>query len=86
MPVATAYTAVDMFADAHFGARGDLIAVDDPVIGAGPPAGAVPALQSGEPSPAPTGAPRLGADTDTVLADLGLGRGELDALRADGVI
>ena len=31
VPVATAYTATDMFADPHFAARGDLVEVDDPV-------------------------------------------------------
>ena len=33
VPVATAYTAADIFADPHFEARGDLVTVDDPVIG-----------------------------------------------------
>src|SRR4029077_9125971 len=33
VPVATAYTAVDIFADPHIAARGDLVTVEDPVIG-----------------------------------------------------
>ena len=33
VPVATAYTAVDIFNDAHMAARGDLVTVDDPVLG-----------------------------------------------------
>ena len=33
VPVATAYTAADIFADPHIAARGDLVTVDDPVIG-----------------------------------------------------
>ncbi len=33
VPVATAYTAADIFGDAHIAAHGDLVAVDDPVIG-----------------------------------------------------
>ena len=33
VPVATAYTAADIFADPHFAARGDLVTVDDPVAG-----------------------------------------------------
>ena len=45
VPVATAYTAADIFADPHMAARGDLVTVDDPVIGPRPPAGAVPAVR-----------------------------------------
>ena len=33
VPVATAYTAADIFADPHMEARADLVTVDDPVIG-----------------------------------------------------
>ena len=33
VPVATAYTAADIFADPHIAARGDLVTVDDPVVG-----------------------------------------------------
>src|SRR5688572_12905214 len=33
VPVATAYTAVDIFTDPHIAARGDLVTVDDPVLG-----------------------------------------------------
>ena len=33
VPVATAYTAADIFADPHMAARGDLVTVDDPVLG-----------------------------------------------------
>ena len=34
VPVGTAYSAADIFADPHMAARGDLVAIDDPVIGA----------------------------------------------------
>ena len=33
VPVGTAYSAADIFADPHMAARGDLVSVDDPVIG-----------------------------------------------------
>ena len=33
VPVGTAYSAADIFADPHMAARGDLVAVDDPVLG-----------------------------------------------------
>lgn len=85
VPVATAYTAVDMFADAQFAARGDLVPVDDPVIGPVRQQAPYPRFV-GQPVPVPAGAPRLGADTDAVLADLGLDQDAIEALRADGVI
>jgi len=86
VPVATAYTPADMFADPHFGARGDLVEVDDPVAGAMRQQAPFPRF-TGEPPAAPSGAPRLGADTRRVLGDeLGLSPGDLDALAADGVI
>ena len=85
VPVATAYTAVDMFNDAQFAARGDLIAVDDPVIGPVRQQAPYPRFV-GEPVPVPTGAPVLGADTDAVLAELGLTSLAIDTLRRDGVI
>jgi crotonobetainyl-CoA:carnitine CoA-transferase CaiB-like acyl-CoA transferase len=86
VPVATAYTPADMFADPHFDARGDLVEVDDPVAGAMRQQAPFPRF-TGEPPAAPSGAPRLGADTRRVLGDeLGLSTTELDALAGDGVI
>ncbi|HEY4401352.1 MAG TPA: CaiB/BaiF CoA-transferase family protein [Acidimicrobiia bacterium] len=86
VPVATAYTPADMFADPHFAARGDLVEVDDPVAGAMRQQAPFPRF-TGEPPAAPRGAPRLGADTRQVLGEeLGLSPEELDALAADGVI
>ena len=85
VPVATAFTAADMFADAQFAARGDLVPVDDPVIGPVRQQAPYPRFV-GEPLPVPTGAPVLGADTDTVLAELGLDADAIAALRRDGVV
>ena len=85
VPVATAYTAVDMFADPQFAARGDLISIDDPVIGPVRQQAPYPRFV-GEPVPVPNGAPQLGAHTDEVLADLGLDPAAVAALRTDGVI
>jgi formyl-CoA transferase len=85
VPVATAYTAVDMFADAQFAARGDLVAVDDPVIGPVRQQAPYPRFV-GEAVPVPSGAPKLGADTEAVLTDLGLDADAIDNLRAGGVI
>jgi crotonobetainyl-CoA:carnitine CoA-transferase CaiB-like acyl-CoA transferase len=86
VPVATAYTAADMFADPHFAARGDLVEVDDPVAGQMRQQAPFPRF-AGEAPAAPAGAPRLGEHTRSVLRSaLGLSDAELDALRSDGVI
>ncbi|MBV8950191.1 MAG: CoA transferase [Actinobacteria bacterium] len=86
VPVATAYTAADMFADPHFAARGDLVTVDDPV--AGPIRQQAPFPRFiGEPVDTPAGAPLLGAHTREVLHDvLDLDDAALDRLTRDGVI
>src|SRR5262249_54962010 len=86
VPVATAYTAADMFADPHFAARGDLVEVDDPVAGTLRQQAPFPRFAGEAPEP-PSGAPRLGAQTREVLSGaLALSDAELDALAADGVI
>jgi crotonobetainyl-CoA:carnitine CoA-transferase CaiB-like acyl-CoA transferase len=86
VPVASAYTAADIAADAHMTVRGDLVAVDDPVLGALRQQAPFPRF-IGEWSPTPTGAPRLGEHTREVLGGLlGLSDAELDDLAADGVI
>jgi crotonobetainyl-CoA:carnitine CoA-transferase CaiB-like acyl-CoA transferase len=86
VPVARAYTAADIFADAHVAARRDLVAVDDPVLG--PLRQQAPFPRTvGEPVLVPTGAPRLGEHTRSVLADrLGLSDDDLDRLAVAGVI
>jgi succinyl-CoA---D-citramalate CoA-transferase len=86
VPVANAYTAADIAGDAHMAARGDLVAVEDPVLGPLRQQAPFPRFVS-EPSPAPAGAPRLGEHTRDVLGGiLGLSDAELDGLAADGVI
>ena len=85
VPVATAYTAADVFADPHMDARGDLVTVDDPVIGAVRQQAPFPRFV-GEEVPVPSGAPRLGAHTRDVLRELGLSDGDIDALADEGVV
>jgi crotonobetainyl-CoA:carnitine CoA-transferase CaiB-like acyl-CoA transferase len=84
VPVATAYTAADIAADAHMQARGDLVTVDDPVIGPVRQQAPFPRL-AGEPAPTPTGAPRLGEHNDEVWGAL-LDDAEYGELRGQGVI
>jgi len=86
VPVATAYTAADMFADPHFAARGDLMTVADPVAGPMRQQAPYPRFV-GEPQSVPAGAPLLGEHTDDILGtSIGLEPAELDALRAKGVV
>ncbi len=85
VPVATAHTAADIFADAHVAARGDLVTVEDPVIGATRQQAPFPRFV-GEPVVAPAGAPLLGAHTREVLGSLlGLDDDALDRLAAEGI-
>jgi crotonobetainyl-CoA:carnitine CoA-transferase CaiB-like acyl-CoA transferase len=86
VPVATAYSAAEMFVDPHFTARNDLVAVDDPITGPMRQQAPYPRFVH-EPAPTPTGAPRLGEHTDEVLTGLlGLDTDALADLRRDGVI
>jgi crotonobetainyl-CoA:carnitine CoA-transferase CaiB-like acyl-CoA transferase len=86
VPVATAYTAVDIFNDPHMAERGDLVEIADPVAGPHRQQAPFPRF-AGEPIPVPTGAPRLGEHTREVLAaDLGLSEPDLDRLAEDGII
>jgi len=86
VPVATAYSAVEIATDPHMAQRHDLVTVDDPVLG--------PILQQapyprlvGEPSPVPVGAPPLGSHNVEVWCGLvGLESEELDELERKGVV
>ena len=85
VPVATAYTAADIFADAHIASRGDLVTVDDPSVGPLRQQAPFP-RRVGETVATPSGAPRLGEHTREVLAEIGVDAAELDRLASDGVV
>ena len=86
VPVGTAYSAADIFADPHMTARGDLVSVDDPVIGPVRQQAPYPRLEH-RPTPVPVGAPRLGEHNREVWCDLvGLSEEELSGLIARGVV
>ena len=86
VPVGTAYSAADIFADPHMAARGDLVSVDDPVIGPVRQQAPFPRLAR-HPASVPAGAPRLGEHNREVWCDLvGLSEDELAALAARGVV
>ncbi len=86
VPVGTAYSAADIFADPHMAARGDLVPVEDPVIGTVRQQAPYPRLAR-HPTPVPVGAPRLGEHNREVWCDLvGLCEDELADLAARGVV
>jgi crotonobetainyl-CoA:carnitine CoA-transferase CaiB-like acyl-CoA transferase len=86
VPVATAYTAVDILGDPHFAARGDLVIVDDPVAGPHRQQAPFPRIDGHRPTP-PRPAPLLGEHNDEVWRGLvGLNADELEGYRSDGVI
>ena len=86
MPIGTAYSAADIFADPHMTARGDLVSVDDPVIGPVRQQAPFPRLTN-HPTPVPAGAPRLGEHNHEVWCGLvGLSDAELADLTARGVV
>ncbi|MGI8663365.1 MAG: CaiB/BaiF CoA transferase family protein [Acidimicrobiales bacterium] len=85
VPVATAYTAQDIFTDAHIAARGDIVTVEDPVLGPVRQQAPFP-RRAGQPPAAPTGAPRLGEHTSDILTELGLDAAAIEELSASGII
>jgi crotonobetainyl-CoA:carnitine CoA-transferase CaiB-like acyl-CoA transferase len=86
VPVGTAYSAADIFTDPHMAARGDLVSVEDPVIGPVRQQAPFPRLAR-HPAPVPSGAPRLGEHNEAVWCDLvGLSQAELADLVGRGVL
>lgn len=86
VPVGTAYSAADIFADPHMEYRGDLVSVTDPVIGPVKQQAPYPRL-SRQPATAPTGAPRLGEHNEEVWCGLvGISEAELSDYVGRGVL
>jgi len=86
VPVATAYSAREIVADAHVAVRGDLVTVQDPVLGPVRQQAPHPRLVD-EARPVPAGAPPLGRDNAEVWCGLvGLAPDELDELERKGVV
>jgi crotonobetainyl-CoA:carnitine CoA-transferase CaiB-like acyl-CoA transferase len=86
VPVGLAYDAADIVADPQAQARGDVLSVDDPVVGAVLQQAPFP-RPGGEASSVPTGAPLLGQHTDEVLRELlGFDVAELAELRSSRTI
>jgi crotonobetainyl-CoA:carnitine CoA-transferase CaiB-like acyl-CoA transferase len=84
VPVGLAYTAADIANDPHMSARGDLVVVNDPVIGPIRQQAPYPRFDAAVPAP-PTGAPLLGQHNDEIWGQL-LSDDELAHARTQGVI
>ena len=67
-------------------ARGAFVRLPDPALGSLPAPCAVPRVVGAEPLPVPRTGPDVGEHNDEIWRALGIGTGELDALRRDGVI
>ncbi len=86
VPVGTAYTSADIFADPHMAARSDLVTIEDPVIGPVRQQAPFPRFV-GRPAKVPAGAPELGAHNREVWCELiGLSAEELERLGEAGVV
>jgi len=79
------YDPRDMLHDRHFIERGVIVDLPDEDIGSAPMHNIVPRF-SQTPGTFRHAAPRLGADTDTVLDAIGIDAGERAELKASGVI
>ena len=86
VPFARTYSVADICADPHIQARGDLVEVEDPVLGPLRMQG-LHARFSATPGAVRRGAPRLGEHNEEIYGGLlCLAEEELDSLRAEGVI
>jgi crotonobetainyl-CoA:carnitine CoA-transferase CaiB-like acyl-CoA transferase len=87
VPAGPINTVADVFADPQVIHRGMRMELPAPGVRGGVmPAVRAPILLDGEAMSGATAAPRLGADTDSVLAGLGLPADEVATLRAAGVV
>jgi formyl-CoA transferase len=86
VPVARAYSSEDIFSDPHMAERGDLVTVDDPVIGPVRQQAPYPRIDY-LPTSVPSGAPRLGQHNKEVWCSLvGVSSEELAELEKEGVV
>jgi formyl-CoA transferase len=85
IPAGPIYSVPEALADAHVRARGMVQEMDHPVAGRVKVLGN-PVKMSASPPTYRRAAPQLGEDTDTILAELGYGRAEVAALRAEGIV
>jgi crotonobetainyl-CoA:carnitine CoA-transferase CaiB-like acyl-CoA transferase len=86
VPAGKLFTAEDMFSDEQYAARGSIIEIEDPDIGAFPMQNVVPRL-SETPGEVYWTGPKLGQHNDEVYGKvLGMGEKDLEAMRERGII
>jgi crotonobetainyl-CoA:carnitine CoA-transferase CaiB-like acyl-CoA transferase len=86
VPVASAYTVTDIVSDEQVAARGDIVTVDDPVLGPVRQQAPFPRMVGASPV-VPSGAPRLGEHNREIWCDLvGLSEAELADLASAGIV
>jgi crotonobetainyl-CoA:carnitine CoA-transferase CaiB-like acyl-CoA transferase len=84
VPVAPVYSVADALSDEQALAREMVVAVEHPVFGALRQVGCP--IKVDDVTPRYRAGAALGADTEALLAEVGVSRGDLDALRAKGVV
>lgn len=85
VPFSKVYGIDDVLEDPHFAARQAIIRLPDPDLGSLPAPAIVPRFSNHHPTPPRTG-PAAGEHNAQVYGSLGLTAGDLQQLRADGVI
>ena len=85
IPCTLVYTAAEVAADPQFRHRGMVQTVEDPLTGPLLHPGIVPHIPE-SPGAIRWPGPPVGAHTDEVLAELGIGPAEIEDLRHDGVV
>jgi len=85
VPATRIYTIADIFADAHYKARGSIVAAPDEDFGTVAMAVPVPRLSS-TPGAVRHAGRHVGQDTRRVLSEFGIANDELDRLQSAGII
>ncbi|MAV50225.1 MAG: formyl-CoA transferase [Hyphomonadaceae bacterium] len=86
VPCGPINTAREMLADAHIKARNAIVSMLDPATGLDIPMQAVVPKLSETPGEVRATGPELGADTEAILAELGIGPEEVQNLREKNVV
>ncbi|MFZ3120961.1 MAG: CoA transferase [Variovorax sp.] len=85
VPFSKVYSIADVMEDPHFRARGAMVELQDPELGAIPAPAAVPRFV-GRTAETPAAGPRTGQDNEAVFGEVGVRPDHLMRLRAKGVI